>query len=222
MRFIHKDEREISVSDIQSLIHSGEHRKVFKVGDSLDFTLKDGRSLEVEIAGIDIYSNNELVFVTKDCYNELSCINPPCAGNKDGWMSSKLRSKLASQIFYYLPDELQHAIVVREITQAVEKYPHIKKIRTCTSADRIWLLSSTEIGVPNANDIGDKALPLFKDQKSRIKWLDFAPDYWWLRTTGFEHNSPWRCFRYVSQMGEVCYGAEESTACVVFGFIIRG
>ncbi len=52
-----------------------------------------------------------------------------------------------------------------------------------TVIDKVFLLSKTEVGLGNENDIAEGSqFPIFTDDNSRIAQHNGSNDYWWLRT----------------------------------------
>ena len=59
-----------------------------------------------------------------------------------------------------------------------------------TITDKVFLLSETEVGLGNENDIAEGSqFPIFTDDNSRIAQHNGSNDYWWLRTPDAEHAS---------------------------------
>ena len=68
MKILQYKEKQMSWKNLADLIHDSCGRMVLSVGDILEFELKDGTPVRVDVAGIDTYNDNEFIFCFHDVY----------------------------------------------------------------------------------------------------------------------------------------------------------
>lgn len=168
-----------SWSEIYNYILNGRANSILSVGDSIDCDLKNGNHIKIDVAGINIYNQNEVVFCFHNIFdrnkmNELRT-NTECFPQAD--MLAHL-----DDIFDLLPDDLQAVITPRKIVQ------EFRDNRTECEA-KLWLPSLVEVfgdryarydceGM-NGNN---RRLPIFQDAENIAKLLEGDPANYWLRS----------------------------------------
>ena len=160
------------------------------VEDEIAFALTNGTSVTVQVAELNAYSPNSVVFVFKDI-PERYVMNDE-ATNSGGWMASKMRRHLNEEFIDLLPDDLKAVIKPRTIKQLLNG-------RTVTCEDNLWLMSHKEIfGVDWQTDVDDIHFELFKDRRNRVKFFNGEPAYWWERSPYYTNYT---CFCFVGTNG---------------------
>ena len=205
VRIATKAEHTASWAEVAESVYSG---KVFKVGDELTTTLKNGTEVTFVVAHINPYADltpfddTQIAFVLKDCLPDGHCMNEN-GSNKGGFCKSDMAKYLNEDIFALLPDELQAIIKVHPTLDC-----------------RLWLPSYTELGGTDSDWVKEDGVPfdLFKDEKSKVKQIDGETCYWWTRSP-YAGNS--YGFVYVNTNGSSngIIGANNSYG-VAFGFLI--
>lgn len=144
------------------------------VKDEIHFELKNGASAVVQVADLDVYIPNSVVFAFKDI-PERYVMNEE-ATNRGGWEACKMRKYMNGDFFALLPDDLQAVIKSRTIKQRLDG-----DIVTCE--DKLWAMSHKEIfGADWQTDVDDVHLELFKDRRNRVKFFNGEPANWWGRS----------------------------------------
>ena len=176
MKILQYKEKQMSWKNLADLIHDSCARMVLSVGDILEFELKDGTPVRIDVAGIDTYNDNEVIFCFHDVYWKHSMNTNDT--NRGGYAESEMAIYLDDEIFPMLPDELQAVIKPRAIHQTVTDYA-----RNCM----LWLPSIYEVAgeeyAEYNTDVNDKHLELFQNRRNRVKFgTDNYPHYWWERS----------------------------------------
>lgn len=177
---IRKSEDRSSWQEIADIIHSGRATMLFNVGDSVQCELKDGTRVVIDVAGINTYNDNEVIFCFRDVYWE-HYMNPRNT-NSGGYAKSEMAEYLDNDIFTLLPDDLQSAIKPRNIRQNIKSTLYERECK-------LWLPSIYEIAGEQhkeyGSDIDDKHLELFQNKRNRIKYdRNNVRQYWWERSPG--------------------------------------
>lgn len=167
-----------SWEEIAELIRVGQAYRLFNVGDSIKCKLKDDSNIFIDIGGINIYGQGEVVFSIRDSFGDYEMNGRNT--NRGGFPQSKMNRHM-EEIFKLLPDELQSVITPRHITQEFngEKFE-------CDT--KLWLPSIYEVygeeRAESACDAGEKQIPLFENPKNRIKFNRNGNQsiWWWLRS----------------------------------------
>ncbi len=197
-------------------IKAGNARKYLSVEDEITVKLKDGRTIEVVVAGIDTYHENEVLFALKDLWFEKEQMNESNT-NEGGYLKSKMHLKTLPNILKMLPDELVEAITPRKITQIIDGEEYSEETK-------LWLWSETEVfgdsdlnDREKARDNGDKWVELFKHHRNRIKEFAGQAYYWWLRSPLIYGSTS---FWTVYNSGGVGSNGAAYSCGVCFGFCI--
>lgn len=177
------------------------------IGDTLDFELKNGQRVSVEVAALNPYGNGAVLSfsnVLKDYRMNRTDTN------RDGWCECDMADYLEKEIMPLLPDDLAEYIVPRKIVQKLGD-------KTYERVCKLWLPSYTEVfGFHDRYsqcDVGDVRFPLFETRRGRTKYtLDDDWSYWWLRSpyvgasTGFWYvnGSGYGYYYYASYVYGVC------------------
>ena len=167
-----------SWQDIAELVRGGYSYRLFDIGDTVSFKLKDGTDFAMDVAGFNIYGDNTVVLVAHDCLpNEHFMNRQNTYGDSGGWKNCDMRKCLNQDLLSLFPDDLVEVIKPRQIIQKIDGTEY-------DSIDKLWLPSQTEMFKNSACDIdvGDKHLPLFSGERSRVKERNGETWYWWLRT----------------------------------------
>ena len=141
---------------------------------------------------------------------DLHYMNEKCT-NKGGWLDSDMRKYLNNTIFNLLQEDLKSVIADRTIRQ-------VKDGRELVSTDKLWLLSSTEIGYDYSTDENDVHFSLFSDERSRVKQVDGETQWYWLRSPLAIGST---CFCAITSGGSDNGSHASGAICVAFGFLIR-
>ena len=200
-------ERKITWREIADRIEAGEARELFSIGDEISETLTTGEEVVFVVSGINVYRDNEVIFTLKDCLVETQQMNDTYT-NEGGWLASKMRRKLNSDVFETLPLDLRAVISPRTFG---------------AETDFLWLLSEREVfGEEEWSETEDdcgKQLPYYERPVNRVKGLgkDGAANYWWERSpfTSYATN-----FCLVTSVGTAGNGSSSISGGVCFGFCI--
>ena len=197
--------------EIAEKIKAGKAREFLSIGDIVPFEMKDGQKVNAVVAGIDIYGENEVVFVTEDCLSDCHAMNESST-NAGGWRDSNMREYLNTAVYNLLPDNLKDVIVQRTIRQNLGT-------KESSSTDNLWLLSKTEVGLECFTDKDDVCLPLFTDERSRVKQVNGETTWYWLRSP-LPSNSSY--FHYVGSAGNSGNSMDATNEYgVAFGFLVK-
>lgn len=193
-------------------IVSGNGGDILSVGDKISFALKDGRQAAIVAVAMNPYVENSVAFSFEDCIGE--CEMNDTATNRGGWQKCKMRKHMRENILPLLPDELVEVIAPRTITQIIDDVRY-------ESTDKLWALSQTEVFGPSQYyeriDFEDVQFPYFSNARRRIKLLDTAAAFWWLRSA---HDSTAYYFRGVTSNGTGTINSASHALGVSPAFII--
>ena len=178
-------------SDIAEYITNGYAYRVIDEGDTISCKLKDGKEIQIDVAGIDVYENNEAIFCFHNLY-ENARMNRE-ATNRGGFFASKMCTETLPNIWDKLPDELQSVITPRKIIQ------NLSEGGRAESYAKLWLPAFVEVFgdiYPDDNiEENVTRLPIFKDPRQRCRRLENEDKnaVWWLRdyytgNTNFFYN----------------------------------
>ena len=184
------------------------------MGDSIDCVLKNGNHIKIDVAGINVYNQNEVVF----CFHDIFDRNRMNANrtNAEGFPQADMLTHL-DDIFDLLPDDLQAVITPRKIVQ------EFRDNRTECEA-KLWFPSLVEVfgdryaqydceGI-NANN---KHLPIFQNPENIAKLLEGVPARYWLRSPNTRLTGN---FYYVNGTGKNFYSDANTVLGVVPCFSI--
>ena len=201
-----------SWEELDAEICSGRAVLCLDVGDKLEFELKNGKKVFVEVAAVNPYGDNvAFSFTDIFCDGRMNGTDT----NNGGWAGSDMADFLENEILPLLPDELQAVIQTREIVQK-------HRSTTYKRESKLWLPSYTEVFGKHerysACDIGDVQFPLFATRKNRVK-VDSDDDtrYWWLRSPYVGYSTG---FWIVSHYGSGYYNGASGALGVCPCFII--
>lgn len=163
--------------ELDTEIRAGRATLCLDIGDKLEFELKNGKKVFVEVAAVNPYGDNvAFSFADIFCDKYMNCTDT----NNGGWAGSDMVDFLEEEILPLFPDELQAVIQTREIVQK-------HRSTTYKRESKLWLPSYTEVFGKHerysACDIGDIQFPLFMLRKNRVRFD--KDDYirpWWLRS----------------------------------------
>lgn len=186
-----------SWSEIYNYILNGRANSILSVGDSIDCVLKNGNHIKIDVAGINIYNQNEVVFCFHNIFDKM--IMNENRTNAGGFPQAGMLAHL-DDIFDLLPDDLQAIVTPRKIVQ------EFRTNRTGYKA-KLWLPSLVEVfgdryarydceGV-NANN---KPLPIFQDPENIAKLFEGYSAHFWLRSPYTLHTNG---FWFVTSTGYV-------------------
>lgn len=167
-----------SWEEIADMIDKGQAYRLFNVGDSIKCRLNDGSDIFIDIGGIDVYGQGEVIFTIRNSFGDYEMNSR--STNNGGFPQSKMLRTL-DEILKKLPEDLQRIITPRHITQEFRG----GKFECDT---KLWLPSIYEaLGERAAQyscESGEKQIPFFKNIKNRIKLNSSGNDtvWWWLRS----------------------------------------
>lgn len=167
-----------SWEEIANVINDGQAYRLFNVNDSIKCKLKDGSDIFIDIGGINVYGQDEVLFCIRDSFGDYKMNERNT--NNGGFPQSKMLRHM-DDILRLLPDDLQAVITPKHITQEFRggKYE-------CDT--KLWIPSIYEVYGEDmaeyACDVGERQIPFFKDPKNRIKFERGGKYsiYWWLRS----------------------------------------
>lgn len=192
-----------SWEEIADMIDKGQAYRLFNVEDSIKCKLKDGSYIFIDIGGIDVYGQGEVIFTFRNSFGDYEMNERNT--NNGGFPQSKMLRHM-EEILRQLPDDLQSVITPRHITQEFRG----GKFECDT---KLWLPSIYEVLGERAAqytcESGEKQIPLFKDIKNRIKLNKDGSDtvWYWLRSP---YVGGAASFWLVSAGGCYYYGASGS------------
>lgn len=183
-----KTRKDTDLYTIVRTIQAGWAKDIFSVGDEIDIILKNNEHVVMTVAGFNLYEQNEVTFISRDCLQTKMCMNPK-ASAKGGWKKSALRERLNSEILDLLPDELVYMIKPKKTIQ------HLAGDRI-VCRDKLWLPTSREIQGRHFDvttvtysdhtcDDGEKQIPLFADKGNRLKKHGGDSCSWWTCSPSF-------------------------------------
>lgn len=200
--------------EIANSIINGRARIMFDVGDSIECNLKDGRKVIIDVASINPFGENEVIFCFRDSYwrHSMNTRNT----NRGGFCESGMNTYLNEDVFCQLPDDLQDVIVPRHIVQNINgtKYE-------CYS--KLWQPSINEVYGDRYNeyrtDVDDVQFEIFKNPKYRVKFDEDGETVWWFLRSPIATSST--DFWVVSNYGYMGNGSASNAYAVVPCFSIK-
>lgn len=192
-----------SWSEIYNYILNGRADSILSVGDSIDCVLKNGNNIKIDVAGINIYNKNEVVF----CFHNIFDRNRMNANrtNAGDFPQADMLARL-DDIFDLLPDDLQSIITPRKIVQ------ECRDNRTGYKA-KLWLPSLVEVfGIRYAQydcegmNADNRHLPIFQDPENIAKLFEGDSAHFWLRSPYILHTNG---FWFVTSTG--CVSGDNAT-----------
>ena len=87
---------------------------MFNIGDSINCKLKDGSDIIIDIGGINLYGQGEVLFCIRNSFGDYEMNER--STNNGGFPKSKMLRHM-DEILKLLPDDLQTVITSRHITQ---------------------------------------------------------------------------------------------------------
>lgn len=189
----------ITWENIKTAISRGKASEILSVGDIISIKLKDDTPIQIAVAGINIYNDNEAIFAFKDVLDARPMEKKDITTTN--YVYSDMRRYLNSKLFELLPDELQHVIKERR-------------------GNKLWLFSHIEV-FGEKKELShltcpeeDKQMPYFKNESNRKKTDDVYS--WWLSSNYAGHY-----FAYVYNKTGICYIDEPTdNKHVAPGFVI--
>lgn len=158
------------------LLYYGYGHSKYNVGDLI--TLKHyGEDRVFRVVAKDHFTTGKIVLCTEYIEDTKTWDD----FNTNNYSSSTIREYLNSYVLAGFSSKIQSAITIPSVPC------HNKDIAT-TCYDKIWLLSTVEVGFPVNTQYAPnegKAMPWFNSNERRIKKINNASgstQYWWLRT----------------------------------------
>lgn len=185
VRLTKKLAQRTSWEELETEICSGRAALCLDVGDKLEFELKNGKKVSVEVAAVNPYGDNVAFSFANVLQN--GAMNSTDT-NRGGFCESKMADILEKEILPLLPDELAEVITPRKITQKLSVSSSSgRNERIFERECKLWLPSYTEVFGYHERysgcDIGDVRFPLFATRRGRTKYtLDDDLSNWWLRS----------------------------------------
>ena len=204
-----------SWQEIAEVIRSGQSYRLFEIGDTINFKLKDGTDFAMDVAAMNVYGNNTVVLVAKNCLPNTHSMNPRSTyRDSGGWANCEMRKYLNTEVLNLFPDDFREIIKPRSITQKLDD-----RGKATVSEDMLWLPSQTEVFKDHKDDsdYGDVHFPLFSNERARVKMVGNETQWWWLRTPSAVGGS---YVRYVIPTGSLNSNRASSSygvapACVI-------
>ncbi len=195
-----------SWEEIARIIKDGYAYRLFNVGDTISTTLKNGKTVKIDVAAMNPYSDNSVAFVFSNLH--WGTVMNERDTNAGGWSRCKARSFLRDEVLPLLPDDLASVISERKIVQVIGGTRY-------ESVDKLWLPSRTEVfGATDEYkdiDFGDVHFPIFDTEKKRVKCMeDGMTHYWWERSPYYNHSSTF------------CYVYTDGSASNFYAYYLRG
>lgn len=181
--FITQTKKQTSWKEAKDAAENGRLNELFKSGDRIPVTLKNGEDIELDVT---FDKNGKGYFVTHNCLQKRHVMNHQ-ATNAGGWEACEMRRYLNEDVFALFPDELREVIAVTPVVQIVDG----KRI---VSEDHLFLLSRTQVFGPgwwSDREPEDTQLDIFKHERDRVKeWSDEGTWFWWLRSAMLKDWEP--------------------------------
>lgn len=164
LKIVRKSVERSSWKNIAEMIYSGQAYKLFNVGDSILCNLKTREEILIDVAGFDLYGENQVVFCFHTLYG--SYVMNKQGTNVGGFAESEMQRMLNNEILNKLPDDLQTVIKPREIKQQIRGVEYSVRCK-------LWIPSIFEVrGAEysmHSSDAGDVWFPIFKDDRNIAK-----------------------------------------------------
>lgn len=242
VNIVHKKTEESSWFDLRKRIREEGSNKVFNIGDVVEFKLKNDKTITMEVAELNVYGENTVVFVSQDCVlNDIAMNWENEYGCKGAWANCKMQRYLNNSFLNLLPQDLVDIIIPRKIKQSVfvqeYDYTYDKEMRpqwfiskeekeVFESDNLLWIPSVTELfgsfALEKDIDMDDVHFSLFKDDKSRVKFFDDETVHYPTRTPYSKELDFCRSsIYYVGIDGELTtFQYADVRTTIVIGFII--
>jgi hypothetical protein len=194
--------QESSWEEIDFLCELGAAGSCVSVGDVIPIELQTKEVVNLVVAGINVYSEGDVIFTFQDLMEHKCCMNndPEGCTNEGGYDFSDLARLLDNEVFCALPEDLQRAIKVRH-------------------GHRVWLHSIKEVLGWDGNFAfpdDDVQLPYYKDSANRIK--DSSKGNWWWLSSPYLRNATDFCC--VDHNGKARPYVANRECGIVAGFMI--
>lgn len=178
------------------------------VGNSFNVSISGKGTHKFKIAGVGVDSGSTFTCICDDIIETHAMNSSDTASG--GWEKSSMRSYLSGTLFNAFPTELKSSI------KSVPK-KNTASYGAATTNDKLWLLSSTEVGFSDVSGEGSK-YGIFTDDASRVRKLDGSADLWWLRSV--YSSAYFRRMGYDGSLDDGYGGLASRTMGVVPGFCI--
>nr|DAT41565.1 MAG TPA: Putative endo-beta-N-acetylglucosaminidase surface protein [Caudoviricetes sp.] len=173
--------------------HSGEVPDTWVAGNSKTMTI-DGTDYQIDIVGKnhDTYTAGgiaPLTFGLHDCYGTAYPMNSSQT-NSTGWDDSKMRTETLAAILAKMPENIRNGIrAVNKLTATSGTSSTIK-----TASDKLFIFSEVEAyGSTTRSYAGEgKQYDYYKAGNSKVKKLNSAAVWWWLRSP-YANSSSFFC-----------------------------
>lgn len=166
----------VNYLSVEDLLYYGYGYSKYNVGDTI--TLKHyGKDRVFRVVAKDHFTTGKIVLCTEYIEETKTWDD----FNTNNYSSSTIREYLNSYVLAGFSNKIQSAITTPSVPC------HNKNVAT-TCYDKIWLLSTVEVGFGTSVQyapIEGKAMPWFNSNERRIKKINNASgsaQYWWLRT----------------------------------------
>lgn len=210
------ESKDISWKEIYRIIANGDAAKSLPAGTELAETLKDGRRVILAVAAVDLYGDNEVIFVLRNSIGQHYMNLPWYSG--DGWHACDMRTYLNQEILALFPDDLAELIGEKNTRQLV-------KGQWVDSWDKLFLPSEYEVFGERVyaeyNGI-DKQFPLYSAREMRmVTDAEGKPVRRWLSSFTGAFTAYPAYFCHVHAYGHANASASTHPHGVVPGFVIR-
>lgn len=166
----------VNYLSVEDLLYYGYGYSKYSVGDTI--TLKYyGKDRVFRVVAKDHFTTGKIVLCA-EYIEETKIWND---SNMNNYSSSTIREYLNSYVLAGFSNKIQSAITTPSV-------PCHNQATATTCCDKIWLLSTVEVGFPADTQYAPsagKAMPWFNSNERRIKKINNAngsAQYWWLRT----------------------------------------
>ena len=209
-----------SWEELETEICAGRAALCLDVGDNLEFELKNGKKVSVEVAAVNPYGDN-VAFSFANVLQD--AVMNSANTNRGGFCESKMADLLEKEILPLMPDDLIKVITPRKITQKLSVSSSSGRSERIFEREcKLWLPSYTEVFGHHERysgcDVGDIRFPLFSTRRGRTKYtLDDDLSLWWLRSPLVGHST---CFWLVYNAGNDNYAGASNANGVCPCFII--
>lgn len=210
------ESKNISWKEVYQIIANGEAEELLPVGTELLETLKDGRKVALAVAAVNLYGDNEVIFVLRNSIGQHYMNLAWYSG--DGWETCDMRTYLNQDVLALFPDDLVELMGEKNTLQLV-------KGKMVENWDKLFLPSEYEVFGERVyaeyNGI-DKQFPLYTTREQRmVTDADGKPVRRWLSsfTGGYTPYTAYFC--HVHAYGHANISASPHPHGVVPGFVIR-
>ena len=217
-------------STIIEVANKGKAQNYWKVGDEMNLVLygKYNETVTLQIWDFNHFDKSDgsgkanICFGMKHLMKDKEFMNP-FYFNTGGWNDSYMRNIIMKNIFNSMPTELRNGI------KEVDTYANIggessSSSQGLLSKDKVFIPGVTEVGDKwddqNQTETGQKKLPIFSNDSSRIKKLNNGnglTEWWWTRSPYYIYDT---CFCRFNADGVCGVNSADLSCGVCFCFNI--